>query len=245
MTRSLSTLLLAVCFLAQIAFGYLHRGLKVEEPVMPPAPTPAALQAMAFGDAQFLYRQLVLDVQNFGDTGGRITRMTDYPIEDVLAWLRTLDSLDDNAAHHLLLAVRYFAQTRDTNAVRQLVAYVGERADRNPQRHATWVPDVVYIAERRLDDPQLALQLGDIIDRHDPASVPVIVRQLPAFLHEKAGDFAGAAAIMKRVQASRPTVSDDEKLFMENYIRQMAEWAENPPPLESRRLVPRRPLDGP
>lgn len=241
--RPLLTLLLAAAFLAQIAFGYLHRDLKVEEPIMPPAPTPAALRAMAFGDAQFLYRQLVLDVQNFGDTGGRITRMTDYPIEDVLAWLHTLDALDGDAAHHMLLALRYFAQTKDTDAVRQLVLYVGDKADQNPQRHSVWLSDAIYLAEERLGDPVLALRLGDVIAKHDPANIPVIIRQLPAFLHEKAGDFAGAAAIMKRVQNSRPTVSEDEKLFMENYIRQMMIWAENPPPPESRRLLPRRPRD--
>ncbi len=230
MRRFLLSFLLGASALAQFAFGFTHRGLKAEEAVLPPAPTEYALAATAFGDPQFLYRRLVFDLQNFGDTGGRITRMTDYPVEGVLSWLRALDALDANAGHHLLLATRYFAQTKDPAALETLVRYVGARADENPERHSVWLLDAVYLAEVRLKNPALASQLADIIDTRDPKTVPLVVRQMPAFVHEKLGDYAGAGAAMARILASRGTdVPADERAFMVAYVQQMAEWAVTPP----------------
>jgi len=41
-------------------------------------PTPQAMAAQSFGDNEFLYRLLVMDLQNFGDTGGHWTALKFY-----------------------------------------------------------------------------------------------------------------------------------------------------------------------
>lgn len=239
MNRFVWTTLLVLVFAGQILFGYLHRGLKVDEPVMPAAPTPYALGAMAFGDSQLLYRRLVLDLQNFGDTGGRVTAMTNYPIANVLAWLRALDSLDGDAGHHVLLAARYFSQTQDPHALERLVRYIGERVNDNPERHSIRMIEAFYLAEKRLNNPSLGLELADILERGDAQSIPIILRQMPAFLREKAGDYTGAAIGMSKVLESRfTTVDAAEKAYMEAYIREMEEWSRNPPAPGSRSTVP-------
>jgi len=221
---------LILCAGAQFAFASVHQDLRPVLEAIPPPPSPAARDARAFGDQQFLYRQLVLDLQNFGDTGGRITTMRDYDIDRVLGWLDSLDHLDLDAAHHPFLAMRYFSQTPEPDALRRIVGYIAARADANPERHAIWIADAVYIAQVRLKDLPLAAEVAMILDRHDPRDVPVIVRQLPAFLLERLGAYGEAAAAMEKVFATwAERVTPEERAYMLRYSQQMKVWTVTPP----------------
>lgn len=228
--RGLLTFGLVIAAAAQGLLAYHLRGQQVPAEVIPPAPSAEVLAARAFGDRQFLYRQLTHDLQNFGDKGGRVTTMRDYDPDRVLDWLAALDGLDADAAYHLFLAVRYFAQTPEHDTLRRLVAYVQQRADQNPGRHVIWAADAIYIAQVRLKDLDLAMEIGAVIDRRDPQNVPLIVRQLPAYLYERGGRYAAAGAAMDRVRHSwRDRASDDELAYMARYSQQMIKWAESPP----------------
>ena len=83
-----TTFVLAACFAAQIGIGIAIKGIQPFWSALPPVPTERALAAEAFGDGEFLYRLLVMDLQNFGDTGGHLTRMADYDMPRVIGWLR-------------------------------------------------------------------------------------------------------------------------------------------------------------
>ncbi len=229
--RRLLTPALILAALAQFALSHEIRGLQPSADVIPPAPSADAVKARAFGDDQFLYRQLAHDLQNFGDTGGRVTTMRDYDPDRVLAWLGVLDGLDSDAAYHLFLTVRYFAQTPDPAALRRLIEYVKDRVAQNPERHAIWAADAIYIAQARLRDLGLAMEIGAVLDRGNPSNVPLIVRQLPAYLYERGGRFAEAGASMARIRQSwGDRATQQELVYMDNYIQQMKKWALAPPP---------------
>jgi hypothetical protein len=243
-TRFHSTTLLLLLALA-LQLGLAH-GLKPITPhrdILPNPPSNRELDAMAFGDRQFLYRQLVLDLQNFGDTGGRSTHMSLYDMDKVVGWLSALDRLDNNANHHLVLATRYFTQTREGDDLKKIVRYLQQHITENP-RHAVWLGDAIYLAQARLGDLALALELGDLIDAISPRDVPLAVRQLPAFLRERAGLYAAAAQAMQKVRETWGDIAGPAELvFMEKYVALMMAQELSPPlpgaPRHPDRMPPR------
>lgn len=218
-----TTTISLLCFVvAQPAFAYLIRDVKPYWEVLPPVPSERSLDAQAFGDRQFLYRNLVLDLQNFGDTGGRRTRMSDYDMPSVVAWLKALDYLDKDADHHLKLATQYFAQTQDVSQLDLLVHYVAEQVASTPERHWRWLLEAIYLAQKELHDTPLAVRLADQLGEYDYPDMILIARQLDSFLHREIGDFSGAADRMERVLSSQAgKVTAEEADYMRDYIQSM------------------------
>src|SRR4051812_12836790 len=98
-----TTLLLLLTVAAQLILAFVLKPVNPAFDVLPPVPTEKAMAASAFGDRELLYRSLVLDLQNFGDTGGHWTPLKDYGMPKVVRWLDALDELDIDATHHMVL----------------------------------------------------------------------------------------------------------------------------------------------
>jgi len=243
MTRSvILTTLLIVAFLGQLAFGYRISGVRPPWEVLPPTPSPAALEASAFGDKEFLYRVLVLDLQNFGDTGGHSTRMADYDMPRVVDWLKVLDSLDVDANHHMMLATQYFVFTQDLTKLDDLIRYVQEEVPLSPARHWRWLLEAVYIAQMKRHNLPWALELAKQLSSYDYPDMPIIARQMGAFMSERTGDYAGAAAIMSRVLAAHEKDAlPGEADFMRDFIESMNQRAAGAPRENERGLLPSLP----
>jgi tetratricopeptide (TPR) repeat protein len=192
-------MVLVVAVVAQIAFFIATRDRKPHWEILPPVPTERMLGAAAFGDRQFLYRVLVLALQNFGDTGGRITALKDYDMTEVVGWLEALDSLDYRAQHHVALSMRYFSQTQDRPRLRQLLAWLEGHVAKDPEHKAWWLSNGIMLAERRLSDLPLALELAERLASYDFPSTRIEALQYPAYILEKMGDFEGAATIVERI----------------------------------------------
>jgi hypothetical protein len=224
--RWLVTVVLVLATAAQLAFAVQFRSVQPFRDILPPVPPPRALEAAAFGDPQFLYRILVADLQDFGDTGGRQTRMSDYDMPGVVAWLNVLGSLDRQAHHHAFLAAHYFSQTQRTADVRYLVDYLTSYAGRDP-RHWQWVLQATYLADARLKDAELAARVSEPLAYMHDAGIPWIVRQVPAVMLAKRGDPAAAAALMRSlVEEARTRASADDLASMQAYEEDLRRLAD-------------------
>lgn len=203
---------------AQIALAAVLQPVRPHRDVLPPPPAERALAAAAFGDLAFLYRRLALDLQNFGDTGGRITPLRDYDMARVVAWLRALDTLDPAAQHHLVLAARYFAGTQDTPQLIHLIRYIQQLVAKDPHRGLQWLPEAILMA-RKLGDRAVMLDLADQLAGYDFPGMTLVAYQLPAILHEKEGEFEKAAAYMERaLRLTAHRASAQETTFMRDFI---------------------------
>jgi hypothetical protein len=225
-----TTYVLGAAFAGQIVLGFMIKDVQPHWQVMPPAPTHRDLMATAFGDSEFLYRLLVMDLQNFGDTGGRTTPLKAYDMGLVVQWLQALDSLDLDAQHHVFLAARYFSQTQSREDIRPLVRYLMDHVRQNPTRSVQWLSDAIYLAQVRLKDPALAVEVADQLAEYDFPAMTPLAYQLPALVHEKAGDFAGAAGLMERAlqRLAGRKAAPMETQFMEEYIEKMRARAKAP-----------------
>jgi hypothetical protein len=228
-----STAVLLCAFVSQALFAWQTKHVRPFWTVMPPVPTARALTAQSFGDAQFLYRWLVMDLQNFGDTGGRFTPLRDYDMNLVVEWLQALHTLDARAEHHVALAALYFSQTQNRSDLKPLVQFIMRVVDEDPPRRLQWAANALLLAQLRLKDPELAKAIADQVAKYDFPQMKPIAYQLPAVIYDKAGDPVRAAVLMERAKDKlRGRVPETEVQYMDSFIdvmrRRAAQAAPNP-----------------
>lgn len=215
-----ATLFLIVALGAQLAFGFSMRDVRPNWEILEPPMSDRALAAASFGDRQFLYRIMAMELQQAGDDGGRVVPIKDYDVELVVAWLEMLDRLDVRAHHHVGLAMRYFSLNQDKLATEPLVRYAMRHVDRDPRRKLDWLSQALMIAEVRLKNPTLSLEIADQMGRYEFPDVNPIAYQIAPVMREKMGDLRGAVAGMERaLRLTRDRATPAEIGSMEDFIR--------------------------
>ncbi len=225
MTRLLIASLIAA-LAVQLWLGEAIRGIPDPWDIVPAPPTDRSVAMASFGDEQFLHRAYALQVQNFGDTGGRTTRMADYDMSQVVPWLELLDRLDSRAQFQLALAMGYFASTPNASGREDLVQFVSRAVTLNPVNRAQWLREAIVIADRRIKNPVLAIKLADQLANTKWSEMNILAYQLAPLLRAKYGDYAGAAAGMKRaLEKATPDTPPQELIFMAQFIAESEQKA--------------------
>jgi hypothetical protein len=209
--------------IAQIGFAVAARHVTPNRDLLPPVPTPRLRDAESFGDPQFLFRIDSLEIQNAGDTGGRIVPVKNYDFGIVVGWLRTLQSLDSRSAIPIELASGYFGQSQNTDYVRPIVEFMRENVGLRPQARWKYLFQAVYLAQRRLRDNDLALATAYQLASYDFPDMMPLAGMMPAFILEDLGRFREARAIIEKAQqrfAGRLSPDDDK--FIHNYLDYLA-----------------------
>lgn len=158
--KALVTLFVPFLLVLHGGLGWVLHNQRPKLGVLPPLPTESAIQAMSFGDQQFLYRSLVMQIQNAGDTGGRFTPMSQYNITEVVQWLTVLQKLDRNSSHYTALAARYFSLDENPQRIKSLISFIDGDVDRAPDRKWYWQTQAVAMANSKLKDANYALELS-------------------------------------------------------------------------------------
>lgn len=197
-----------------------NRDIHSDPPVMSPPPGDLARKALAFGDDQFLYRRMAIDLQNAGDGGGRVTPISQYNYSYVLGWLRGLAALDPNAAHHFILASRYFSFTPNKADLARLIDFIVDKAAADPERHWFWLTQCIELADHRLGDTERALEIARLVATYDFQGVPSWVWMFPALLLEKLGRFEEAYDTIEKVRAEKLSRLTPEEINWINEISQ-------------------------
>lgn len=219
-----ASVLLLIVFAAQIAFGVMTKSIRPHWEILDPPMSGRALDAAGFGDSQLLYRILVMELQNAGDDGGRVTPIRDYDVGTVVQWMEMLDLLDFRAHHHIGLALRYFSLNQDKPRIEPLVRYAMRHVDRDPQRKLDWLSQALMMTEVRLKDQALAIEIAEQMASYDFPEINPIAYQIAPVLHEKAGDLEKALSGMERALAkTRNRASPEEIAYMEAFIASVSE----------------------
>lgn len=222
MIRYVANSVLVVAAAAQISLAVLLRDVQPSRDIVPPVPTARMLAASALGDNQLLYRLHAMGLQNFGDTGGRWTSLSDYDLERIVQWFKILDRLDLNANHHVTLAARYFSQTQDKPALIHLVRYLQSHVRQNPENKLQWLSEALHMARVRLQSETLVLEIADQLGGYDFPKMSPMAYQLPAALYESAGHYKIAAMYMERaLRLLEGRISDKELQNMLLYLGEL------------------------
>jgi len=186
--------------------------------IVPDVPGQVSVKALSFGDEQFYFRLLALDIQNAGDTFGRFTELYKYDYKKLYAWFTLLDTLDNESDYVPFLASYYFSQTQHVPDVRYVVDYLYEHSAGRPEKKYWWLAQAAYLAEHKLKDSDLALKMAAPLEHADNA--PYWVRQLPAFVHEKRGEMEDARRIIEHIETNSKDIPPSELRFMTYFVKE-------------------------
>lgn len=194
---------------------HTHKRLP-EMGIVPDVPGESTIKALSFGDEEALFRLLALNIQNAGDTFGRFTALYKYDFKRLYHWFVALDSLDNRSNYLPSMATYYFSQTQYAPDVRYIVDYLDVHAGERISEKWWWLVQGVYLADHKLKDEDRALQLASRLSGH--TDIPVWAQQMPAFVHERRGEFDSAAAIIQNILDSEQQLPQGELNFMRYFI---------------------------
>lgn len=192
--------------------------------VVPELASHDELHLMAFGDEQLLYRIMAFRLNNTGDTFGRFTALRDYDLERLYHWFTRLNQFDNRSDIFPALASYYFSQTQDQPQVIHMVNYLYEYSHWRPEEKWWWLTQAVYLAQHKLEDLQLALDIAQHLE--GVRGIPHWAQQMPAFVHEERGEMGAAFAIMKNILAEDEDLTKGELNYMHHFFKERVERLE-------------------
>ncbi len=208
-----------ILFLAlQAGFWWRSLDYKPTLEIVPNVPSEISVKAISFGDFQFFFRVLGFQLQNFGDTFGRYTPLKDYDYAKLEQWFRLLDKFDKTSNYIPSMASYYFSQSQHREDVRYIISYLRSHAEGRLKEKWWWQAQAVYLAEHKLEDHDLALELALPLVKEQ--GVPIWVNQLAAFIYEKKGEFDSALGIMNTIQENIRDIPPGELKFMQYFVKE-------------------------
>lgn len=210
--------LLMVFAALQGGFWWHTRDNLPDPGIVPDVPGKTAVKALSFGDEEFYFRVLALNIQNAGDTFGRFTALNKYDFKKLYDWFTLLDTLNDESGYMPFLASYYFSQTQNVADNRYIVDYLYEHSATRPAKKYWWLAQAAYIATYKLKDNDLALKVAKPLEQATDA--PFWVRQLPAFVHEKRGEMDDALRIMEDIAKNSKDIPPGELNFMNYFVKE-------------------------
>ena len=202
----------------QGAFWWNTRDNLPDPGIVPDVPGKEAVKALSFGDEEFYFRMLALNLQNAGDTFGRFTALNKYDFKKLYAWFTLLDTLNRESSYMPFLASYYFSQTQKVEDTRYMVNYLYEHSADRPEKKYWWLAQAAYIASHKLKDDDLALKVAKPLEQAKDA--PLWVRQLPAFVHERRGEMDDALHIMQNIAKNSRDIPPGELNFMNYFVKE-------------------------
>lgn len=232
LSRKSFTLLLVITLVGQLSFAWSVKTIRPELGYVPTPPTEEFLKGAALGDDQFMFRMMALMIQNSGDTFGRFSPLKLYNYKDLSQWLFLEDTLDSKSNYMPSMSAYYFSQTQNTKDIRYLVDYMYEHAKKDVKNKWWWLMQSIYLANHKLEDPDLALKIAKPLRNKD---LPVMAQQLLAIVYEKRGELNQAFDIIKEIQENVDEIDEKDlrymQYFAEERLKRLEEYEEM---LESR-----------
>src|SRR6185369_9665369 len=153
----------------QLGFWGITRDNLPNMDIVPDVPGAVAVKALSFGDEEFYFRLLGMNIQTAGDTFGRFTALYKYDYNKLSAWFHLLDTLDNESDYMPFIASYYYSQTQYTPDARYITDYLYDHSAYRPQKKFWWLAQATYIAQHKLHDNDLALKMAEPLEKADGA----------------------------------------------------------------------------
>jgi hypothetical protein len=191
--------------------------------IVPPSPNKYLVEAISFGDREFIFRSLAMRLQNSGDVFAGFVSLKNYDYSRIYDWMMMLDGL--NSTSHLVpsLAANYYAQTSKTEDVHYIVDYLEAHASKDIDANWWWMFQASYLAKDSLNDLSRALELAKKLAKNNSTKAPLWTKEMPAFISEKMGNgclaFKTIQQLIDDAQSGKREVAAHEMDFLRYFIR--------------------------
>ena len=182
-------------------------------------PNVRAQEIKYLGDKNMVFRANSVNLQNAGDTFGRVTGLREYDYALVYNWLKFLESEDARSQFTPALAGYYFGVTDQLDDLPYIMNFLEENYYTDPERKWWWLYMSIHIAKNKLNDLDKALDLANVLSANPNPRIPKWARQMPAFILQQKGELEEALAIIKDIADNYDDFSQYEIDFMNYFIQ--------------------------
>lgn len=192
-----------------------------------PAPPPVELaRLLAFGEPLVFAQALMLWLQSFDNQPGVSLPFHALDYSRVQAWLGLILELDPRGQYPLLAASRVYAEVPDEIMRRQMLDFVLERFEDDPDRRWPWLAHAAIVARHRLHDLPLALRYARAITEQAQAA-PYWARDMSVILLEDMGELEAARVLIGGLLDSGLIEDAHEVEFLSRKLEAMQGDVEN------------------
>ena len=218
--------LLALALALQLGWQALVQPTAPARPEdLPLPPATSSLRLASFGDPVALARLLTLYLQSFDAQGDRSIawRQLDYP--RVQAWLAASLALDPRGQTPMLLASRVYGEvTGDEARQRQMLAFVRQQFEADPNRRYPWLAHASVLARHRLKDLPLAREYAQAMRLQATGpEVPHWARQMEILLLEDMNELDMARVLLGALISSGQVKEENELRFLRERLVEVEE----------------------
>lgn len=213
-------ILLIVLVLGCIFFAINKRNENVlpKLGIVPNVPSVKTVKLLSFGDEQFYFRILALQIQNSGDSFGRFTALKEYDFEALSRWFLLLDDLDSRSNFIPSLAAYYYSNTQKVEDNTYIVDYLESHYDKDPINKWWWLGQAALISSYKLKDKNRALRLAFKLS-NSPAKLPRWAQQMPAIIYAEMGEKELAFKIMNDLYNRFDDYTEQDLNYMNDFIQ--------------------------
>lgn len=205
----------------QVVFWLYTKDTKPEYDLLPTPINPKYAKLISLGDDEFLFRSLVLRIQNAGDIYAGFVPLKYYDYQKLFDWFIFLDDLNDKSNQIPTLAAYTYSNISDEKKVRHLIDYLEYRGKQDIDKNWWWVFQSIYLA-RKIGDKDKALELARLLSKNKDPKAPLWTKQVEAFIHARYGDgclaFFAIQNVVKDLEKKKVEISVDDMNFIRYFI---------------------------
>ncbi len=202
----------------QLAFHHYSQKHLPELGIVPPVPSTEEMAVTSLGDAQYLFRMYALELQQAGDTFGRVTALYKYDYPALKSWFLQMDTLDPYSHFFPALATYYYSQSQHAEDVTYIVDYLDAHTTRDVRANWWWVVQAAYLSKHKLHNSDRAIGIAKRLE--GVTGIPMWAQQYPAFLYEQRGEFDDALRIIQNIIDSQEDISPKDFAFMGYFAKE-------------------------
>ena len=215
--RATIILFLALLGLQGAFWSHTH-DIRPPMDIVPDVPSERTVRALSFGDEEAFFRLYALGIQNAGDTFGRFTALYKYDFHKLYQWFHLLSTLNNQSSYLPALGTYYFSQTQNPADVSYILDFLDEYTAGRVAEKWWWVVQGAYLAEHKMHDLDRALKIAERL--RGEHSIPIWAQQMPAFIHERRGEFGDALVIIEEVAKHPELYTQGELNFMRYFVEE-------------------------
>lgn len=225
--------LLALALGLQIAWQVTRPPLNASPEDLPQPPSMISLRLVSFGEPVALAKGLMLYLQSFDSQKGEIIPWRNLDFDRVQGWLGAALALDPLAQYPLFLASQVYSDVRgDERKQRQMMAFVRQQFEVDPNRRWRWLTDVSVLARHRLRDLNLAREYVQAVRlKATGPDVPLWAKQMEMLLLQDMNELETAKVMLGGlIQSGQVTQENELRFLVERLAEIDAKLAGKPVP---------------
>ena len=215
------SVLFAICLLMQAGWHIWQDEPQQQLLTLSPPPDEGLIDIFVLGDPIAGSRLIMLWLQNFDNQSGQFLSYNELDYGILIAWLKTVMTLDKNSKYPLFAASYLYAHVADPDRQRQMLEFIYKSYLEQPQQRWRWLAHAAVIAKHRLSDLPLAFKYAEEISKNMTNDMPAWARQMHIFILEDMGELERARLLIGGLLATNELQDDNEIQFLTQRLQRL------------------------